>query len=137
MSLDAYRRAQRVTESPREMEYRLFAQVTRALKDADDRQVRDHVFHDAIDWNRRMWTTFSTDCALPGNNLPEQLRAQIISIALWVSRYSTEVALGKANMTPLIDVNRAIMEGLAAQPATMDQPSSAAQLSNPAVASAG
>ena len=120
MSLDAYRRTQKVTESPRDMEYRLFAQVTRALMQADQGKVRDHAFHDAIDWNRRMWSTFSTDCALPGNGLPDKLRAQIISIALWVSRYSSEVAVGKAAMTPLIDVNRAIMEGLAVQPANQN-----------------
>ena len=119
MSLEAYRKAQRVAESPREAEYRLFAQVTRALIDADKSGVRDYIFIDAIDWNRRMWSTFSTDCGLPGNGLPDQLRAQIISIALWVGRYSSDVVQKKAPMDPLIDVNRAIMDGLAAQAQNM------------------
>lgn len=116
MSLDAYRQAQRVAESPREAEYRLFAQVTRALIDVHKSGLRDHSFIDAIDWNRRMWSAFSTDCGLPGNGLPDQLRAQIISIALWVGRYSSDVVQRNASMDALIDVNRAIMDGLAAQP---------------------
>jgi flagellar protein FlaF len=119
MSLEAYKQAQRAAESPRETEYRLFAQVTRALIDADKSRLYDHAFVDAVDWNRRMWSTFSTDCGLPGNGLPDQLRAQIISIALWVSRYSSDVIQKKAPMDALIDVNRAIMDGLAAQPQNM------------------
>lgn len=119
MSLDAYRQAQRAAESPREAEYRLFAQVTRALISAEKGGVLDHAFVDAIDWNRRMWSTFANDCGLPGNGLPEQLRAQIISISLWVGRYSSDVIQRKASMDALIDVNRAIMDGLAAQPQNM------------------
>jgi flagellar protein FlaF len=116
MSLELYKKTQRTTETSRQAEYRLFAQVTRALLEADKNGVRNTAYVDAIDWNRRMWSTFSTDCGLPGNGLPDQLRAQIISIALWVGRYSSEVILGNASMDALIDVNRAIMDGLAAQP---------------------
>lgn len=112
MSLDAYRRVQNIADSPRETEYRLFAQVTRSLIEVDERGERDASFFDAIDWNRRLWSTLSTDCATAGNQLTKPLRAQIISIALWVSRHSSQVALGKADMGALIDVNRTIMEGL-------------------------
>ena len=41
------------------------------------------------------------------------LRAQIISLGLWVSRHASEVARGDADIDALIDVNRSIMEGLA------------------------
>jgi len=55
----------------------------------------------------------SADCSLPGNQLPLQLRAQIISLALWVARYSGDVLRDNADLAPLIDVNRSMMEGLA------------------------
>ena len=110
--LQAYRQAQTTTETARETEYRLFAEVTRSLISASTRQERDIEFFKAIDWNRRLWTTLSNDCAIPGNGLPKELRAQIISIGIWVSKYSSEVARGKADMDALIDVNRSIMEGL-------------------------
>ncbi len=116
MGLEAYRRVQKVAESPREAEYRLFAQVTAALLKADSEQHSGAQLVQTLDWNRRIWSALSTDCELPGNAMPASLRGQIISLALWVSRYSTEVARGVAGLDALIDVNRAIMDGLAAQP---------------------
>ncbi|MFQ5533289.1 MAG: flagellar biosynthesis regulator FlaF [Sphingomonadales bacterium] len=130
MSLKAYQRTQTIAGSPRETEYRLFAQVTRALMAADEAGERNAKFFEAIDWNRRLWSALSTDCATTGNGLPKQLRAQIISIGLWVSRYSTQVSLGKADMDALIDINRMIMEGLAqGQANTPSQPVSGSSVS--------
>ncbi len=117
MSLQAYQKAQTAAEQPRDVEYRLFAQVTAALSRAKERPVKDGTYVEALDWNRRMWSTFSTDCALEGNQLPKDLRARIISIALWVSRYTSDVIRGSGDIDALIDVNRAIMEGLAMRPA--------------------
>lgn len=117
MSLEAYRRVQKVAESPREAEYRLFAQVTSALLKAEAEKHSGVILVDTLDWNRRIWSALSTDCATLGNGMPAALRGQIISLALWVSRYSSEVAAGKAGLDALIDVNRAIMDGLAARPA--------------------
>ena len=115
MSLTAYTRAQRTTGTPRENEYRLFADVTRALIEAGESGKRDHQFFDALDWNRRLWSTLSTDCSSPTNKLPRQLRAQIISISIWVSKYTSMVALDRAEIDALININRTIMEGLAPQ----------------------
>ncbi len=117
MGLEAYRRVQKVAESPREAEYRLFAQVTAALLKAEAEKHSGVTLVDTLDWNRRLWSALSTDCGMPGNGMPANLRGQIVSLALWVSRYSSEVAAGKAGIDALIDVNRAIMDGLAAQPA--------------------
>ncbi len=115
MSLTAYTRAQRATGTPRDNEYRLFADVTRALIDAGASGKRDPKFFDALDWNRRLWSTLSTDCSSAGNKLPRQLRAQIISIGIWVSKYTSMVALDRADIDALININRTIMEGLASQ----------------------
>jgi flagellar biosynthesis activator protein FlaF len=116
MSLEAYRRVQKTAESPRETEYRLFARVTAALMDAQRSGASGGPLVEQLDWNRRLWSTLATDCSLPGNQMPPQLRAQIISLSLWVSRYTSDVARGAADIDALIDVNKAIMEGLAMQP---------------------
>jgi flagellar biosynthesis activator protein FlaF len=116
MGLEAYRRVQRVAESPRAAEYRLFGQVTAALIRARDEQLSGAALVDALDWNRRLWSTLSSDCSTPGNGMPESLRAQIISLSIWVSRYSSDVAVRSASIDALIDVNRAIMEGLGNRP---------------------
>ena len=120
MSLRAYERAQNTTQAPRQVEYRLFGQVTGALIDARDEGTRGKSFFEALDWNRRMWSTLSSDCGAKGNKLPDTLRAQIVSLAIWVTKYSSQVALGRADIQDLIDVNKTIMEGLAMQPAAPD-----------------
>lgn len=127
MSLQAYERAQKTTQSPKQTEYRLFGQVTGALIDARDSGERGKMFFEAIDWNRRLWSTLSTDCGAKGNKLPDQLRAQVVSLAIWVGKYSSKVALGRADIQDLIDVNTTIMEGLAMQPgvAQKERPTSA------------
>jgi flagellar protein FlaF len=70
---------------------------------------------EAIDANRRLWNLLSADCSTPENKLPITLRGQIISLAMWVARYSSEVLRDGADVEPLIDINRVMMEGLAAR----------------------
>ena len=118
MSLQAYHKAQRSAERPRDTEYRLFAQVTQALIDAGKTGRSDlAALIDALDWNRRLWSALAVDCASEANKLPDALRAQIISLSLWVSRYASEVARTGASLEPLIDVNKSIMAGLSQRPA--------------------
>ena len=118
MSLQAYQQAANRAESPRDMEYRLFAQVTLALMDAARIDPKDHHQRvDALDWNRRVWTALSEDCASPGNRLPASLRASIISLSIWVGRHTSAVIRRQEEIEPLIEVNRLIMQGLSPNPA--------------------
>lgn len=113
MSLQAYHQAATRAETPRETEYRLFAQVTLALMEAakiDPSDVRGRI--NALDWNRRVWSILSSDCSDPGNRLPAQLRASIISLSIWVSKHTSAVIRREEEIEPLIDVNRLIMQGL-------------------------
>jgi flagellar protein FlaF len=96
------------------MEYRLFAQVTRALMEAstlDRIEIGRRM--DALDWNRRVWSTLAAECGRPENALPPQLRASIISLAIWVGKHTSLVMKGQEDFEPLIEVNRMIMQGLA------------------------
>ena len=114
MAVQAYQRAQRAAENPRSTESRLFGQVTGALIEAQNAGAKGVRLIDAIDWNRRMWSTLAVDCMDDGNRLPKQVRAQIVSLSLWVTKYSSEVMQQGASLEPLIDVNRIIMQGLQA-----------------------
>lgn len=114
MGLQAYQKTAQRAESPRELEYRLFGQVTRALMDASKLDPSDYAKRiDALDWNRRVWSAFSTACGDPDNKLPQSLRAQIISLAIWVGKHSSAVMRGEEDFQDLIEVNRMIMQGLA------------------------
>ncbi len=113
MSLQAYQQAAQRAESPRDTEYRLFAEVTRALMDAatvDKGDLRTRVA--ALDWNRRLWTALAADCASPHNLLPEGVRASIISLSIFVGRHTSETIRGSGSLDLLIEVNRTIMQGL-------------------------
>ena len=118
MSLQAYQRTAQASENPRETEYRLFAEVTRALMkaaEADPSELQTRI--DALDWNRRMWGVLASDCAKPENQLSEPLRAQIISLSLWVAKHTSAVMARQEEIEPLVDVNRIIMQGLGGAPA--------------------
>ena len=114
MSIKAYQRAATQADNPRELEYRAFGVVTAGLVRVKEAAPAVPVIAEALDANRRLWNVLSADCSAPDNKLPPPLRAQIISLALWVSRYSSEVLRDGAEIDPLIDINRTMMEGLAA-----------------------
>ena len=116
MSVNKYRNAQATTENPRQTEYRLFAEVTKSLIANQDKNAVDPDCIKAIDWNRRLWITLQTDLAGDENDYPDDLKAQLISLAIWVDKHSRRAMRGQARIGPLISVNRTIMEGLAQIP---------------------
>lgn len=117
MSIQAYQRAATQADSPRELEYRAFGQVTAALvKCQDEGASNKATLLEALSANRRLWNMLSADCALPENKLPTGLRASIISLAIWVGKYTSEILRDGAEIGPLIEINRSMMEGLSARP---------------------
>ena len=113
MSIQAYQNAARKTESPRQTEYRAFAVATRGLIDAaslPDTEVGRRA--EALATNRRLWSLLASDCAAEGNALPQPLRAQIISLAMFVDRHSSAVMRKGASFDVLVEINRSIMQGL-------------------------
>ena len=116
MSVRAYQQAAQRAEAPRDLEYRLLGQVTRALKEASELDPKDFAGRiDALDWNRRVWSALANDCAQDGNALPQAVRAHIISLSIWVGKHTSAVMRREAEIEPLIEVNRIIMQGLAQQ----------------------
>ncbi len=97
----------------RETEHRLFADITAALEALDNATTSTAA--DALEWNRRLWLTLQTDLSSAGNHMPDDLKAKMISLAVWVDRYTESVLKGEATIEPLVEVNRAIMEGLVSQ----------------------
>jgi flagellar protein FlaF len=68
---------------------------------------------EALTFVRRLWAALIEDLARPENDLPQSLRADIISIGLWVLRESEQIRLGNStNFRGIIDVSRTIWKGL-------------------------
>jgi flagellar protein FlaF len=117
MSLRAYQQAAQRAETPRDVEYRLFAQVTRALLDVKSTPREDiRAWIDILHWNRRVWAALADDCAQVDNALPDATRAQIISLSLFVHRTTSQVMRREAEIDVLIDLNRTMMQGLSGRP---------------------
>lgn len=95
-------------------EYKVFHRVTKALSSSMDKALDDKEYLEALDSNRRLWQALEVDVSSNDNVLPDELKAKIISLAIWVDKHSAKVTRGEANIQPLITVNQAIMEGLAA-----------------------
>jgi len=68
---------------------------------------------DALTFVRRLWGALMEDLAKPENDLPQTLRADLISIGLWVFREAEQIRLGQStDYRSIIDVSRTIWKGL-------------------------
>ncbi len=125
MSIAAYKQTVRETESPRQIERRILSTLTAALErqengfDGAEQSQRLSILagglRDAIADNQRFWLAIRHDLSESGNALPADLRAQLISIALFVERQCTKVLGGDAGVASLVDINHTIIRGLAGQ----------------------
>jgi flagellar biosynthesis activator protein FlaF len=62
---------------------------------------------------RRLWTIFIEDLAHPENGLPENLRADIISIGLWTVKEADRLREERSSdVMQLIEINRMIRDAL-------------------------
>ena len=111
MSYQSYQQAQNKAEDPREIEYRAMGMVTGKLIEAQQAGDQRKLI-EAVHLNEKLWALFRADLSQPGNALPMDLRARLISISLWVQRHSSKVTKGEGDIEALIDVNKNIMAGL-------------------------
>jgi flagellar protein FlaF len=112
MSLRAYQRARTIAEVPRATEQRLFTQITGAMITARDAGRAGTALMPELHRNRELWGTIASACAATGNQLPDGLRAGIISLSMWVDRETSEVSGGQSPIDDLIAVNLMMIDGL-------------------------
>ena len=62
---------------------------------------------------RRLWTIFIEDLAHPENGLPDKLRADIISIGVWVVKEADRLRDEQStDVMQLVEINRMIRDAL-------------------------
>lgn len=93
----------------RDIEYEAFSRISHAMQVA---QPDSTGLTEAIHKNTELWTLLANDLASPDNELPDQLKAQLISLALFSIRHGYRVLAGQGNADILIDINKSIMSGL-------------------------
>ena len=109
----AYAKVQPTNEGYRNLEYKVLGAVTGALLKAnqDGSDLSDKF--NAVLWNEKVWHAFRCDLNTPGNQLPDDLKASLISLAIWVGKETNRVMDHLASLDGLISINRQIMAGLA------------------------
>lgn len=112
-AIRAYEQTKRTFVDPRDAERTVFERVTAQLRHAAQLASRNSEFHEAVHANRRLWAAVIADIADPGNGLSAEVKESLISLGLWVQRESTAAATGATELSALIDVNEAVIGGLA------------------------
>jgi len=112
MRYEAYKTANSATEKPIQTEYRLFAEITRELELAMSLTATANDQINAAFRNSQLWLTLRADLSSEHNHLAPQLKAGLISLAIWVEKHSLLAIHRKADLAPLIEVNKDIMQGL-------------------------
>lgn len=106
-----------VEEAPHALRARERHAMTRVidmLREAQTAGVRSAQAIEALHYLRSLWSIFLNDLNDPGNELPAPLRAGIISIGIWMNREIDRLRSGaSADLTPLIEINEIIRDGLA------------------------
>lgn len=113
-----YQAAQNTLETPRQLEFRLFSSVTRALMDVrpfmgsgDPTQVAQ--IASAIGWNRDVWNHLMPEVLDEANTLSKDVKVSLINICIFVNKHTDAITQGQSiDVEPLIQINRNIMDGL-------------------------
>ncbi len=113
MYFEAYKKANQAVENPAQTEYRLFAEITRELETANSQAGSINGRINAVFRNSQLWLTLKADLASSENNLNNETKAGLISLAIWVEKFTNPAMRDGIDLEPLISVNKQIMQGLA------------------------
>ena len=105
-------------QTARQSEYQIFAKITgqlQAVAKMGNSDVQKRAL--AIYENQKLWLALQEDLSHPDNAFPDQLKAGLISLAIFTQTYSSKVLLGSEDIQPLIDLNICMMRGLQGQAA--------------------
>ena len=100
-------------QGARERERQALDRSIELLEAADKVGVRSREAIEALLFVRRLWSVLIEDLADPENDLPQALRADLISIGLWIMREAEQIRLEKSsNFRGIIEVSTVIRDGL-------------------------
>jgi flagellar protein FlaF len=111
-----YRQPAQQGGSPRETEGRALMEAARRLSVAKDNPGDKAALVDVVRLNWRLWTIFQSDLSEPDNDLPAELRNNMLKLCNYVDKRTVEIL---SSPTPeaidvLININRNIASGLLA-----------------------
>jgi flagellar protein FlaF len=95
---------------------------------------KGEALREALRLNQRLWSIFQAAITEPDCPLPKDVRENVLALSLMVDRHSVArlVDLDGSKIGPILDINRAIAEGLSAKSAQMGVGAPVAQPAVPA-----
>ncbi len=112
----AYARASQTTASPRDVEAQALLKAARQLQDVQSNwKGPDRNLHNALMFNRRLWSIFLTEAEANENPNSLEVRQNIANIGIFVLKQTIEVQMDPhpSKLKSLIDINCNIAAGLA------------------------
>jgi flagellar biosynthesis activator protein FlaF len=105
--------AEETTANIRENERQAFERSITLLRAAQRKGRGSRESVEALLFLSRLWSILIEDLAHPDNGLPEDLRARLISIGIWVLRRAEDIRLGASqDFQGLIEVSESVCGGL-------------------------
>ncbi|MBL8790402.1 MAG: flagellar biosynthesis regulator FlaF [Rhizobiales bacterium] len=105
--------AQEASHRIRQDEQRAFRHSIGLMEKARRSGINSRESVEAIFFINRLWGVLLEDLSRRDNELPDDLRAKLISIGIWILRYAEEIRQGKkSDFLPLIEVSECISKGL-------------------------
>ena len=114
----AYAQQQKRNLSPREVEAMAFTKAALMLEDAKKLTNNIAEFSKALRFNHLLWTIIQADLTDPENQLPPEIKANVMSLSIFVDKQTTKALRSSAanDLDVLININRNLAAGLRTSP---------------------
>ena len=101
------------TEERRDSERQALNRSIELLRLANDAGPRSREAIEALSFVRNLWATLVEDLGSPENRLPQALRADLISVGLWLMGETERIRKGESeDIAGLIEISEIISGGL-------------------------
>ena len=120
-AVEAYNANSKATQDPRELEASLLLKAAAHLQNIRDNWDEERAsLYDALYYNRKLWTIFAAAMAEEDNELPQNVRNNIASLAVYIMDQTVKIqaAPEAGKLTSLININKEIAAGLNASEKT-------------------
>lgn len=104
-----------VTADPRSTEAWALGEASRRLVVASKADDKGESLREALRLNQRLWSIFQAALMEPNCPLPQELRQNVLALSVMMDRNVMQrlADLDGTKIQPILDINRAIAEGLA------------------------
>lgn len=114
----AYAQQQKRNLSSREVEAMAFTKAAIMLEDAKKKTGDIDEYAKALRFNHLLWTIIQADLTEPENQLPPEIKANVMSLSIFVDKQTTKALRSSvpADLDVLININRNLAAGLRSTP---------------------